>query len=714
MEKIVQDISIEQSLSLKYESQEELPSFLMAFLKYFEMKEQDDRTTKEKIIVKGLNKIRIYIQKEKDQNTIKELINDLFLNALGIDLEDEIYIEEDLCEFCERLTDRLELYYDCSEEDLKEIQYQETTARFLDTITPLCVMIDFTKQLEKSPRFYSLNGAVQSGKTRTMLAFMLASIAAKEKCIIIVQDLTQDAQQFINASNRMFVQHAKLLSVQGLEGYPSTKACNNPSNDDILSWINPTGTIQIIVCLANGTQLKKILPHIKNKVFNSFIDEADATLNKSETPGAKNSVKPLLTEVALYSKRCFCTSATSMGVIFKEDLVDFSCRDVLQIPLDPNYKGFDSLDIHILPTPAKKYRFRASCKEPILKQDSHIKKFIEKQSKALPFYKSLKNNESHPQVNLIKNSMYVDHHLEIIKYIATKYADRFVAISYDGKKTTVYSSSFKIRNVRIAGVIGQKSKSISHPNILEFSKLNIQQVLQYFKDNGGVSRFPRFMIIAGKLADRGINFTSANYEWHLTGQYLRSSYDSYSENLIQACRVQGISDDNIGRKLWTTKDIYDDIKKTNNLMKEILEEASTVQNEKIIDRLKEKEIIKSKLPRRKITRVNNPMQIIKKDQETNNDIGNGQLYIVDGDQLNGLQKEYYKIIIEYLTLTTCNSEEKWVKRTVLVNKIIEKYSNKTEENIRGALSHMCSKNIKAEKGLTFTKRSGEYEFKLVN
>ena len=62
---------------------------------------------------------------------------------------------------------------------------------------------------------------------------------------------------------------------------------------------------------------------------------------------------------------------------------------------------------------------------------------------------------------------------------------------------------------------------INNKNIIpkEYADIDITSALQYLKDNGGVEKFPRIIIISGDYASRCTSFVSRDYEWHLTDMY---------------------------------------------------------------------------------------------------------------------------------------------------------------------------------------------------
>jgi hypothetical protein len=67
-----------------------------------------------------------------------------------------------------------------------------------------------------------------------------------------------------------------------------------------------------------------------------------------------------------------------------------------------------------------------------------------------------------------------------------------------------------------------------------FAKIDVTSALQYLKDNGGLKKFPRIIIIAGELAGRCISYVSRDYGWHLTDMYYVPSACSTIPDMIQS------------------------------------------------------------------------------------------------------------------------------------------------------------------------------------
>jgi hypothetical protein len=99
---------------------------------------------------------------------------------------------------------------------------------------------------------------------------------------------------------------------------------------------------------------------------------------------------------------------------------------------------------------------------------------------------------------------------------------------------------------------------------------SIRQTIQWFKDHGGVERFPRIMCMAGILAGRGISFTSKDHKWHLSEEYFIPSDSCDDPELIQKIRLSGNYDDSIPLTLYTPESVYSDLLKADATLEEIV------------------------------------------------------------------------------------------------------------------------------------------------
>jgi hypothetical protein len=108
-------------------------------------------------------------------------------------------------------------------------------------------------------------------------------------------------------------------------------------------------------------------------------------------------------------------------------------------------------------------------------------------------------------------------------------------------------------------------------------KPSVRSCLQWFKHKGA-ERFPRIMVLAGDIAGRGISFTSLDHEWHLTEQFFLPSKRCDEPELIQKIRLCGRYRDDLPLILYTTDEVWSDIKKADARLEEVMDRIISVKN----------------------------------------------------------------------------------------------------------------------------------------
>jgi hypothetical protein len=107
-------------------------------------------------------------------------------------------------------------------------------------------------------------------------------------------------------------------------------------------------------------------------------------------------------------------------------------------------------------------------------------------------------------------------------------------------------------------------------------KIDIPDILQYLKDNGGVKRFPRIVILAGELAGRCISYVSRDYVWHLTDMYYVPSASTTMPTMMQAIgRLCGRNKGKATLKLYMPEKIMVKILRGMSFYKELVERVNS-------------------------------------------------------------------------------------------------------------------------------------------
>lgn len=113
----------------------------------------------------------------------------------------------------------------------------------------------------------------------------------------------------------------------------------------------------------------------------------------------------------------------------------------------------------------------------------------------------------------------------------------------------------------------------TQPSTFEL-KTEIKKVLLWLAENGGHHVFETIVIIAGDMANRGINFASfspnPNYRWHVTHQIGIKSSNASCATINQFMRIFGNHGDDIPLKFYSIPAMWDRIRKSYILSKTIV------------------------------------------------------------------------------------------------------------------------------------------------
>ena len=569
----------------------------------------------------------------------------------------------------------------------KIAEFKEKMDEYLYGKNELHHRIVFSELPALTPKFYSLDGMPQSGKAATLVYFMLSAVFSFQKCILITRNISADIPQMENTMKRIAEESYQKSKEMGYTNYPQLIWTTNP---DFPEWSNPNSLTRIMIIMGNHSQANKALTTLnsaKNIEYNVFIDEADQVVNTEKTSVDK-SFRPVLEEIISKSKRTICCTATPLGMVFN-DKFDVMCSDLLHLLIKPNYHGLEQIRPVFLDTTQQ---YHSQYEKDIFEVDDCLKDYLEDFSRRLFFVK-----EEMPAITLIKNSLSKKHHREVYDYCCKTYP-KITPIIYDGSQTKLGGNCPNLKKI----IINKKTYK-NDTNSYNLKGITIQNVLQYLKDNGGYKMFPRIVIISGKLADRGLNFSSTDYKWHLTEQYYRTGKSSNMPTLIQSMRIFGLSPNNIQRVLYTTEDIYNDIKKQYDITERFFVDAKAKKHQEkpIIVVLSKKTIHKSDLPSRNITKSNKyPFKVSNEKEisgESNYEEGNICLIIecmCTVTEQNIITKINEYILNEGLT--------GWVPRAEILKAITS--NNVRHQAVSSQLTHIfkyktCAYNENTEKDI---------------
>jgi hypothetical protein len=387
----------------------------------------------------------------------------------------------------------------------------------------------------------------------------------------------------------------------------------------LLSLNNKSHLTKLISSTANTTNTTNTANTEDKKLFILFIDEADFIDSNSKT----SDLLQILKERAIY---VIYISATPLDPIIKNKCLS---KDYIQLEKPKYYKGIDSYKINRI---SSECTMTTRINDNILENDIEIESYIEQLAdKPLIYEESYE--EYHPLIHLISVSNVNQPQTKLRNYIIENYSETFTVLTWYDKNITMYNCSLK-ENIKTNEIVSELEGKF---HIIK-KKHTISDVLNYLRLNGGVSKFPRIIILAGTLAGRSNSFTSGNcidsyMGWRLTGyRMLVSNKTDIPELLQKAGRGCCNTKSNFQLEFYTTEKIWTDIVKGIMIKEELIERSedydSFIEPQDTLSECIEKvPILKEKLTKRSITKTSKYKLNIKKDNDNGWSIENYNEFI---------------------------------------------------------------------------------------
>ena len=357
------------------------------------------------------------------------------------------------------------------------------------------------------------SAACQSGKTMFTICSAIKGMAIGNSAIIVVRNLYGDANQM--SSNLLkvagiieayFIKHSvdgRRFAVSVIDGNDLTKPLIRQQVKDSFNGGYP----RIILCLGNRTQLGNVNEIAKETSgsFSLYIDEIDK-VDYGKTKDTE-SASDILKELKNQAYQVIGVTATPLDCIFSE--VELKSANQIRLSHPANYRGFSHIQIKPLIIDSDISSLdRVTDYDGLCKADANLSPFLEEFSTSLPDFSWI-DKVYIPNTCLIKITRFVDSQINLFKGINKHFNGKFATVVCNGKGVCMYHPDLPL-TFTVAGVSVKRG---------EFFNGNIADVLQYFKDNGNVDKFPRIIMIAGELAGRCISYVTRDYVWHLTDMY---------------------------------------------------------------------------------------------------------------------------------------------------------------------------------------------------
>jgi len=474
---------------------------------------------------------------------------------------------------------------------VNNIQKNIDVINFLHSRCPDLLNIDYMFDIKQNKcKKLIVKGYVQSGKTSFMLCSALKYLfnGSSQSSIIILRDSISDRFQIKNRLNELkkdIINHLYALNKSFCDDFCFISD-SNVSKDDFkhaMSGVNP----KIFIVLGNKSQLKKLndLMRFTGKCsYSLMIDEGDLI-----STGENNRC----TQLDILKEQASSTMFVSATVLDIGLLDHEENSNIYVMNGSSNYMGINSL----------KHRCLLEKSEPSNKKksnpfelDENLIPFLRKFNDFDPHYIDI-HDKYHPQHCLMYIGSVIEPQRIVFKYICKLI--NTVVILYNGDGIELYHSS--ITSAEELSNLSDYTDKVNIKKCKWFDQsfnitgnVTVSHVLQWLKDNGGVEKFPRIITLSGRLAGRGISFTSLDYGkylnkhktnssfigWRLTSMYFVTSKHTNQPNLIQAVgRLCCVRVDNIETYIYTTPDIYDDIRKAYWTQEELIERARQKQVE---------------------------------------------------------------------------------------------------------------------------------------
>ena len=369
----------------------------------------------------------------------------------------------------------------------------------------------------------------QSGKTNFMICSAIKGMLANKTAVIVVRNLYGDANQMksnIERFNKMITSLCVTHGVDarfGLSVIDSSTLHKPMIRAQVKSSLNGSYP-SIVLCLGNNTQLDQINKIAKetNGTFTLYIDEIDK-VDYGNAGKISESVSEILVHLKSQAYQVVGVTATPLDCIFSE--VELKSANQIRLTPPSDYRGFFDILVKplVLDGNTSALNKKASY-EKICSADANLKPFLKTFSESVPDYHIGSKNDEFPNICLLKITRINENQEAIFKGLNQEYKGKFATILTNGDGVKMYHPDLPL-TFQVAGITVTRG---------EFFKGDIADVLQYFKDNGGVIKYPRIVVIAGELASRCISYVTRDYVWHLTDMYYNPSTSTSIPELIQS------------------------------------------------------------------------------------------------------------------------------------------------------------------------------------
>lgn len=459
------------------------------------------------------------------------------------------------------------------------------------------------RMLRMKGRNFPVKGYIQSGKTKFMINTAIWFLLNGKSSLIVVRNYTDDSDQLKSRINSFKEELYDCLEHYGYDKNVFTVeyADENKIDTDAINGKNP----KIMISICNANQLHKINEKINNNEkgkFVLFIDEADS-LHKDveETESSGNGELTSAAELQKLYKSAFCSfsvSGTILDVILKNNI---KVEDLIVLKKPLGYKSHNQFLIEHL---KRRCKFTTKQSEDVVENDENIIPFLNRFRTSQPFMTL--SREQHPRYCLMRVSKVKQPMNGFFDFLNSNYSN-IASMIYNGDETKLFHEKLTaVQSIKLSNDRTSKNENGVHV----FKKgATPSYILEWLKNNGGVSKFPHIITLAGDLASRGISFGSAdwgkcNLPWHLTDMYSTFAKCTDLPEFLQITgRLCVVCNDGVPLTLHLTPEDHDNLLKGYNITEEFVHRAMR-QDKKlnVKEYLENVKIFKKKEPKRSLTK----------------------------------------------------------------------------------------------------------------
>ena len=478
-------------------------------------------------------------------------------------------------------------------------------------------------------------GPPQSGKTKRIQTLSFAHMLFN-KCpsIVILRNSNDDVKQMKSRCDQFAREHKEFIfPKKDIKSILEYAYVGTSSVEKLRRCVKNNF---MIIAIANSSQISKLEQVLTPGVrYLTVIDEADSVIGAYSKEYVAKFRKILHRAVLKNSGKTYAVTATTFDLIFSSDQIKTS--KIYKMKINPNYCGIKKIQMCSVGKIGDDDLKTAKKAESCFEADKYIRPLLEDLSMRNEYFRlptdmmySRVAGSNHPMVLLIKNTHFVENQRVLLNEIVD-IGNWTEGIVYNGEGLVIQSRYLKSLKKIAKNLAPLKSGVNTGETIVTGSKqtrieaeenggkrclhikAHISVGMQCFREliKTGV-KISHLVIIADRMADRGISFVSTDYKMRLTCQYYVPSSTATMSQKLQAIRLCGVYDDNLPSMLFAPPDVCEDLVKAN------------LGQDELINRLKESEsdegsmtffsgskYSRSKLPNSKWGTVKIPCQIVE-------------------------------------------------------------------------------------------------------